>query len=455
MSRPKQSLHISLLLFLILTVVSIRHVVSFSSIKSLPGFPGLLPFNLETGYVGVDEKEDVQLFYYFVESEQNPLEDPLVLWLTGGPGCTALSGLVFEIGPINFNIVEYNGSLPTLTLNPYSWTKVANIIFLDAPVGTGFSYSKTYEASQSGDTIYAKQCYDFLKKWLLSHPKFRTNPLYIAGDSYSGKVVPIIVQEISNSNEDGHEPLNLKGYLLGNPTTDENFDENSKVPFYLRMALISDELYQSARKNCKGEYLKVDESNTLCLNDLDSIEQCINRTNQGHILELKCFSDLLDNADENRRSLQEISTDYIRLPLPKYPLTECRNYNTILCGKWVNDSRVQKALSIREGTVKEWIRCNKSLLYTYDIPSSLNYHLRLNSKGYRALIYSGDHDRLVPYVGTDAWIKSLNLSVVDKWRPWTIEDQIGGYTVEYANNLTFATVKARQTLQIIIEYAVS
>jgi carboxypeptidase C (cathepsin A) len=53
--------------------------------------------------VGVGEEEAVQVFYYFIESENNSKEDPLMLWLTGGPGCSALSSLLFEIGNCNFD----------------------------------------------------------------------------------------------------------------------------------------------------------------------------------------------------------------------------------------------------------------------------------------------------------------------------------------------------------------
>ncbi|KAH0467951.1 hypothetical protein IEQ34_002984 [Dendrobium chrysotoxum] len=95
-------------------------------VQQLPGFKGQLPFQMETGYLTVDEFNGVELFYYFVESERNASEDPLLLWLTGGPGCSSFSALFFEIGPVKFQIAAYDGSVPTLLYNPYSWTKVNN-----------------------------------------------------------------------------------------------------------------------------------------------------------------------------------------------------------------------------------------------------------------------------------------------------------------------------------------
>ncbi|KAF3522950.1 hypothetical protein F2Q69_00051510, partial [Brassica cretica] len=61
--------------------------------------------------------------------------------------------------------------------------------------------------------------------------------------------------------------------------------------------------------------------------------------------------------------------------------------------------------------------------YTYDIISSVPYHKNNSISGYRSLIFSGDHDMAVPYLGTQAWIRSLNYSIIDDWRPWMINDQ--------------------------------
>ena len=45
------------------------------------------------------------------------------------------------------------------------------------------------------------------------------------------------------------------------------------------------------------------------------------------------------------------------------------------------------------------------------------------------LVNSGDHDLNVPFLATQAWVRSLNYSIIDNWRPWMIKDQIGGYII--------------------------
>ncbi|XP_060667186.1 serine carboxypeptidase-like 17 [Ziziphus jujuba] len=409
---------------------------SQSIIKKLPGFSGDLPFNLETGYVGVGDLDDFQLFYYFIESARSPENDPLMLWLTGGPCCSSFTGLVYEIGPLVFNYANSTENWITLELNPYSWTKVANIIFIDAPVGTGFSYSKSSRGYQSNDTLYASQTYEFLRKWLMAHPKFMKNSIYIGGDSYSGKIVPLIVQTVSHGSEVGSKPtMNLKGYVLGNPLTYLRQDLNYRVEFAHGMALLSDTIYKSTKRNCKGNYIDVDPNNRSCLNALKVVDKCVGKVSLEHILLPNCHGKDLNYFVEGS------VTDFAA----PYEQQKCKNDRRKYSNIWMNYKEVQKALKIREGTKTAWARCNRTLPYTYGYESSVGLHRNLTHKFLRALIYSGDHDMTIPYLSTHAWIKSLHLGIEDDWRPWfSNDDQVAGYTIRYANekyHLTFATVK--------------
>ncbi|XP_077245622.1 serine carboxypeptidase-like 18 isoform X2 [Tasmannia lanceolata] len=401
-SRNMCSTNLSLLLILLIS--SPWPAISHTRVQFLPGFDGPLPFQLETGYIGVGDSDHGQLFYYFIESENNPKEDPLLLWLTGGLVCSVLSGLIYEIGPLSFKNVEYNGSLPTLMLKPHSWTKVLSIIFLDQPIGAGFSYSRGSKDSQTGDIRSSEEIHEFLLKWLLDHPQFISNSLYIGGDSYAGKIVPIVAQLISNDIEKGTIP-----------------------PFNLK----------SAKRSCKGKYME--PTNPQCAKDLETINECISGINEGYISGSKC-PDPTSKPNEmvgDRRSLKD-SFEELPQPLPAFG---CRTYAYLFSYYWANDNDVRKALNIGKGSIGEWLRCNKSIPYTTEVASSLEYHLNLTTKGYRALVYSGDHDMMIPFVGTQAWIRSLNFSIIDDWRPWLVEGQVAGYTRTYANNLTFATVK--------------
>lgn len=427
-----------------------------SSGKVVPYLPGLevqpLPFHLETGYIGVGDSENYQLFYYFVHSERNPKEDPLVLWLTGGPRCSGFSGLALEVGPISMAKVEYiNGSLPKLTLNPNAWTKTANIIFLDQPVHSGFSYSKSSNDPIMSDTVSANNTHEFLTKWLIQNPEFQSNPLYVAGDSYSGIIAPNLVQDLIRDMEDGNYPfLNFKGYSLGNPVTYIEMELNARVEYAYHLGLLSYELYQSMKENCNGNFLSFDLTNVNCLPYRKVFEDLTAGINLSSVLEPLCSSDSTLTTSlkpketikygEHRRSLQRtgegLSEERV---LPYYSCWRL----SLLSEYWANDAAVRKALHVREGTVENWIRCNqRGLPYEMNVKSSIPYHRNISTKGYRHLIYSGDHDMKVSHISTESWIRSLaNLSVIDEWRPWYFSGQIAGYTRAYSNGLTYATVK--------------
>ncbi len=95
-----------------------------------------------SGYLDISETK--HLFFWFSESRRKPASDPLLLWLNGGPGCSSTTGLLFELGPC---LVSDKGM--NTTHNPSSWTEAANVIFLDQPVGVGYSYSDDEQVNNS------------------------------------------------------------------------------------------------------------------------------------------------------------------------------------------------------------------------------------------------------------------------------------------------------------------
>ncbi|KAI7730628.1 hypothetical protein M8C21_005514 [Ambrosia artemisiifolia] len=402
---------------------------SNSIVKNLPGFHGDLPFTLETGYVGVGADDEIQLFYYFVESQRDPLHDPFLFYLTGGPGTSALYPFLFQMGPLSINFDNSTWEKLTLELNPYSWAKTANVLFVDLPAGAGFSYATTYEATKSSDSILAQHSYQFLIKWLEEHPRFLNNPLYITGISYMGLIVPIVTLEVYKGNEHEDQPqLNIKGYLIISPLTDKFSDFNSKLEFAHRAALIPDDVYQLAKNTCDGNYIYNDPGNTECSKSLQRMDECTSRINEDNILDPFCDEDNQDPV------CGEVAAKYLK--------------------SFGNDKEVQKALHVREGTIEEFEKTNETIhyrfkkedqnCYSYDIWSSIIYHKTLVSKKCQVLILSGDQDFTFPYVGAEQWIKSLNLPIESIWNPWFVNNHVAGYRMKYAKNgysLTYATFK--------------
>ncbi|GLB12581.1 hypothetical protein AtubIFM57258_010623 [Aspergillus tubingensis] len=98
--------------------------------------PGVKSYS---GYV--DLSPESHTFFWFFESRRDPENDPVTLWLNGGPGSDSLIGLFEELGPCHIT-PEYES-----IINQYSWNEVTNLLFLSQPLGVGFSYSETEAGS--------------------------------------------------------------------------------------------------------------------------------------------------------------------------------------------------------------------------------------------------------------------------------------------------------------------
>ena len=154
--------------------------VSYSSdaladeILSLPGTAGLsFSFRHFSGYLsipGTSSKHSKQMHYWFVESMNNPATDPIAFWTNGGPGCSGLIGFFTEQGP--FRPLKNM----SLTLNQYSWNRIANIVFIESPTGVGFSFSNSVDDFVSDDNSTAHDNYNLIQgmsfhllSYLLTH----------------------------------------------------------------------------------------------------------------------------------------------------------------------------------------------------------------------------------------------------------------------------------------------
>lgn len=144
-----------------------------------------------------------------------PATDDVVLWLNGGPGCSSLLGFAQEIGPS----MMYSGSKSfSSDVNPYSWNQKANLLFLEAPPGVGFSINKdaTYVYNE---TRTAHDNVEAVKAWSTRFPELLPNNFWISGESYCGMYIPNFASQLLDANEiwkETNTAIKFKGIMIGN-----------------------------------------------------------------------------------------------------------------------------------------------------------------------------------------------------------------------------------------------
>lgn len=157
-----------------------------------------------SGYLNLSYKD---IHYVYLESQNDRDNDPLVLWVAGGPGCSGLYSMLYEIGPFRFLKPE----TALLNFTDSGWNTKANLLFFEAPGGVGFSKGpvNATDTSTVDDLLFS------LIEFYGRFPTQKKNDLYLAGHGYAGILVPKLAKLIDERNQLGHFiKMNLKGTAL-------------------------------------------------------------------------------------------------------------------------------------------------------------------------------------------------------------------------------------------------
>lgn len=207
---------------------------------------------------------DSLFFWYYHAEEGCGSKDDLVIWMNGGPGCSSLEGALQENGPVVFpwNISGLPDE-PYVKLNPYSWHKLASVVWVEEPVGTGFSEG-TIDIRGYSDA--AKEFFSFLKNFYDTFPENKGKKLWLTGESDAGQMVPAIAHHIYTHDEEAKSyGIDLKGISINDPVFTGGFfgSEAAAIPFayaWQETLGLSDEFLQNlsaeAKKYGLDDYLE-------------------------------------------------------------------------------------------------------------------------------------------------------------------------------------------------------
>jgi len=190
------------------------------------GIPDV-PFDIGESYAGLlpissAPNETRQLYFWFFPSSNVNASTEVAAWFNGGPGCSSLSGLLTENGPFTWE----SGTLSPV-LNPYTWVNLTNMVWIEQPVGVGFTQGTPNITDEVQLAVeLAGFWHNFID--LFDMQKY---DMYLTGESYAGYYVPYIADEFISRNDTDY--FNLKGIAINDPIIGDgtNQQETIIVPY--------------------------------------------------------------------------------------------------------------------------------------------------------------------------------------------------------------------------------
>ncbi|XP_010486643.1 PREDICTED: serine carboxypeptidase-like 49 [Camelina sativa] len=354
----------------------------FPNILAADGGDTVEDLGHHAGYYKLPKSRGASMFYFFFESRKKK-DAPVVIWLTGGPGCSSELAVFYENGPFK---ITNNMSL---AWNEYGWDQVSNLLYVDQPVGTGFSFTTDKSDIRHDETGVSNDLYDFLQAFFKEHPKLAKNDFYITGESYAGHYIPAFASRVhkgNKANEGIH--VNLKGFAIGNGLTDPAFQYPAYPDFALEMGLITQKEHDRLEKIVPLCELSI----KLC--GTDGTTSCL----ASYLVCNALFSGVLSHAggvnyyDIRKKCVGSLCYDFSNME------------------KFLNLKSVRKSLGV--GDI-DFVSCSTSVYQAMLVDWMRNLEVgipELLEDGINLLVYAGEYDLICNWLGNSRWVNAMDWS---------------------------------------------
>jgi len=413
-------------------------------VLNLPGAESLkVAFNQFSGYLtipGTKGGATKHMHYWFVESMNSPVKDPLAFWTNGGPGCSGLLGFMTEQGPFRANADM------TLKFNENAWNTISNMVFIESPAGVGFSYTEDEDDLHTGDDQTALDNYNLIQAFLTRFPDLRANDLYISSESFGGHYMPTLARHIVDANQvSTNVQLNFKGFAVGNPYTNWYSGMPAGVDTYWGHQLVSRPMYQEYADSCRDPS-KAIKNFEKCELLTVRLMNAIGDLNPYALDFPVCVTGSKFSAQALWQMNFQMKAMGMRPEAAGLKTTDsyepcAENYAVT----YLNQANVKSALHVKSDI--SWDECSRTIRYNMTDRERTStapiYNYLIDGKfGLNILVYSGDDDSVCGTIGTQAWIWDLGYEAApNAWSTYTVNQQTAGYLTQWKNTkLGFLTI---------------
>ncbi|GFR78356.1 carboxypeptidase [Elysia marginata] len=366
-------------------------------------------------YVTVRPKAHMFYWLYETTHESGYKKRPLILWLQGGPGGSSTGfGNFGELGPLDVNLKPRDTT----------WLQTASLLFIDNPVGAGYSYVEDKTAFAKNVAELSADLLAVMQAFVKKYPDFQAIPFYIFSESYGGKMTAAFSDVLYEAIQDGKIEMNFQGFAMGDSWISPVDSTNSWGPYLYATSNVDDAGLASIQAAAKTiERLVMEGKFTEATEAWDRAEGVVGDVTQG-----VSFYNILKWGSDDAKSRQDESQTLLFYP-------EAKNAIEGLKRRHLKPLHNDDLSALMNGPIREKLKIIPSNVtwggqsgavfeamsedFMKNVTSTVNK--LINTTPLKVVVYEGQLDLICDTLGAEMWFKRLDIAASFKTAKRTLK----------------------------------